>query len=83
MARSARVAIHCRLCGPGSDHSFLATAVNGPKRIITWLIIAFLIFFVAFRPSAAGDVVRTLGAVASDILTGIGGFFDSLVNNLA
>jgi len=49
------------------------------KKVVIWGGIAFVVFFVAFRPGAAGDVVRTLGSVAVDILTGIGGFFERLV----
>ncbi len=54
-----------------------------PKKILTWGAIAFLIFFVAFRPGAAADVVKTLGSTAVDILTGVGDFFSSLVSALA
>lgn len=52
---------------------------GGLKKIITWGGIAFLIFFVAFRPVAAREVVVTLATVAVDILTGVGDFFNRLV----
>lgn len=52
------------------------------KKILTWAGIAFVIFFVAFRPTAAADVVKTLGGTAMDILTGVGDFFSSLVSTL-
>jgi len=50
------------------------------KKILTWGAIAFLVFFVAFRPGAAGDVVGQLGNVAGDVFMGIGRFFSSLVS---
>jgi len=50
------------------------------KKVITWGGISFIVFFVAFRPSAAGDVVALLGDTAVDIFRGVGDFFSSLVN---
>jgi len=49
------------------------------KKVVIWGSIAFLVFFVAFRPSAAMSVVRTLGATAAEIFGGVGEFFSSLV----
>lgn len=51
-----------------------------PKKILVWGGIAFIVFFVAFRPSAAHDVIMTLGNVAGDIFHGVGDFFDGLIN---
>lgn len=42
------------------------------KKILTWGGIAFVVFFVAFRPGAAVDVIRTLGDTAVDIFLGVG-----------
>lgn len=53
------------------------------RRFIAWGGIAFIVFFVAFRPDAALDVVKTLGAVVIDILTGVGDFFSRLVTAFA
>ena len=50
------------------------------KKILTWGAIAFLVFFVAFRPGAAADVVKTLGNTCVDIFNGVGDFFSSLVS---
>ena len=50
------------------------------KKALTWAGIAFLVFFVAFKPSASVEVVRTLGNTAVAIMQGLGGFFSSLVN---
>lgn len=49
------------------------------KKILVWGAIAFVVFFIAFRPSAAGEVVATIGNAAVDIFTGVGEFFSSLV----
>jgi hypothetical protein len=49
------------------------------KKILTWGGIAFLIFFVAFRPDSAAQVVKSLGGGIMDIAQGFGDFFTSLV----
>ena len=49
------------------------------KKILVWGGIAFLIFFVAFRPDAAANVVKSLGNTVMDIAQGFGDFFSSLV----
>lgn len=48
------------------------------KKVVVWGAIAFVVFFVAFRPGAAVDVVGNLGNIAADIFRGIGEFFESL-----
>jgi hypothetical protein len=49
------------------------------KKVLTWGGIAFLIFFVAFRPSAAAGVVKSLGGTVMDIAQGFGDFFSNLI----
>lgn len=49
------------------------------KKVITWGAIAFVVFFVAFRPAAAGEVIATLGDMTASIFRGVGDFFRSLV----
>jgi hypothetical protein len=49
------------------------------KKVLTWLGIAFLIFFIAFRPNSAADVFKSLGGGLMDIASGFGDFFSSLV----
>jgi hypothetical protein len=49
------------------------------KKILTWGLVAFLIFFVAYRPTNAAAVFRQLGTSLYDVATGIGQFFSSLV----
>lgn len=49
------------------------------KKILLWGAIAFLLFFVAFKPGNAVDVVRMLGDTAATLFQGIGDFFGNLV----
>ncbi|MFI5906463.1 hypothetical protein [Dactylosporangium sp. NPDC051541] len=49
------------------------------KKVLTWGSIAFLIFFVAYRPQSAANVFKSLGGGIMDIATGFGEFFSSLV----
>jgi hypothetical protein len=49
------------------------------KKIFTWGGVAFLIFFIAFRPAAAAEVFRSIGTSIMDIATGFGDFFTNLV----
>ena len=56
--------------------------LDGPemvKKFLTWGGIAFLIFFVAYRPDAAANVFKSLGGGIMDIAQGFGDFFTSLV----
>jgi hypothetical protein len=49
------------------------------KKILTWGGIAFLIFFVAYRPASAANVFRSVGGGLMDIVNGFGDFFSNLV----
>ncbi|HEU4425582.1 MAG TPA: hypothetical protein VFR67_23860 [Pilimelia sp.] len=49
------------------------------KKILTWGGLAFLVFFVAFRPDSAADVAKTLGGGVADLARGLGDFVTSLV----
>lgn len=49
------------------------------KKVLTWLGIAFLIFFIAFNPESAANVFKSLGSTIGDIAQGFGDFFTSLV----
>ncbi|NJC69374.1 hypothetical protein HC031_06515 [Planosporangium thailandense] len=50
------------------------------KKVLTWASIAFLVFFVAYRPASAAQVVKSLGNGLVDIGTGFGDFFSRLVS---
>ncbi len=49
------------------------------KKVLTWGAVAFLVFFIAYRPTSAAAVFRSLGNGLVDVATGIGNFFSSLV----
>jgi hypothetical protein len=49
------------------------------KKILTWGLVAFLVFFVAYRPQSAAAVFRQLGNGLYEVATGIGTFFTNLV----
>ena len=49
------------------------------KKVLTWLGIAFLIFFIAFNPNSAASVFSSLGGTIADIARGFGTFFTNLV----
>lgn len=50
------------------------------KKILTWAFVAFLIFFMAFRPDAAADMFRSIGVALMAIFQGFGDFFTGMVS---
>jgi hypothetical protein len=48
------------------------------KKVLTWLFVAFIIFFLAFRPNGAANVVRDIGGVLGRVATGLGDFLNNL-----
>lgn len=50
------------------------------KKVFTWGGVAFLIFFVAYRPESAANVFRTLGGSIVDVAGGFSEFFANLVS---
>ena len=50
------------------------------KKVLTWASIAFLIFFIAYRPGSAAQVVKSLGSGLVAIGSGFGDFFSRLVS---
>ena len=49
-----------------------------PKKILRWGGIAFLVFFVAYRPQSAANIVSTLGSSLLDLANGFGEFFATI-----
>ena len=49
------------------------------KKILTWGGLAFLLFFIAFRPDSAAEVAKSLGGTLNDIGQGLGDFVSGLV----
>ncbi|MEN3306433.1 MAG: hypothetical protein V7603_2635 [Micromonosporaceae bacterium] len=50
------------------------------KKVLTWLFGAFVIFFLAFRPAGAANVVRDIGGVLGRVAGGLGDFLSSLAS---
>lgn len=48
------------------------------KKVITWIAIAFLVFFVAFHPDTAAHVAHSLGQLIANLGKGFGDFFTRL-----
>ncbi|WP_238018577.1 hypothetical protein KZZ52_21545 [Dactylosporangium sp. AC04546] len=49
------------------------------KKTLTFAAWAFVIYFVAFRPDAAANVVRGIGGLIATLGRGFGDFFSRLV----
>lgn len=50
------------------------------KKLLIWGAVAFLVFFVAFRPESAGNVVTTIASTIGDIGSGFASFISNLVS---
>jgi hypothetical protein len=50
------------------------------KKVLTWSAVAFVIFFVAYRPQSAANVFRAIGGGIRDIGSGFSEFFSNLVS---
>jgi len=49
------------------------------KKVLSWGFLAFLVFFIAYRPESAAAVFKSLGNGLVEIATGVGQFLSSLV----
>jgi len=49
------------------------------KKMGVWGLVAFLIFFVAYRPQSAATVARWVGSTLSGLAVGFGDFVSRLV----
>jgi hypothetical protein len=45
------------------------------KKFVTWVAIAFLVFFVAFHPDAAARAAHSMGTLVVNVGKGFGDFF--------
>jgi hypothetical protein len=50
------------------------------KKVLTWSLVIFLIFFVVSRPAAAAAAVKSIGNGILNIGNGFGTFFSNLVS---
>jgi hypothetical protein len=49
------------------------------KKVFTYGGLAFLVFFLAYRPAAAADVLKSLGGTLQEMAQGFGDFISNLV----
>jgi hypothetical protein len=49
------------------------------KRVFVWGGIAFLLFFIAYRPSFAEGVFKNLGGIVTDVFNGVVNFLGGLI----
>ncbi|ABP52762.1 hypothetical protein [Salinispora tropica] len=49
------------------------------KKLLFWGFIAFLIYFMAFRPEGAAEMVKAIGGVLMAMAQGLGDFLTSLM----
>jgi hypothetical protein len=49
------------------------------KKVLTWLAIAFVVFYVIQRPEDAAGIVRSAGGALSDAAGSLSAFVESLV----
>ncbi len=54
------------------------TAEVTVKKVLTWLALAFVVFYVISAPEDSADFVRTAGQALGDAATSLASFFDSL-----
>ncbi len=50
------------------------------KKILWWLVGAFLIFFVALRPEPAAKAARWVGGILGAAFNGVGDFASRLIS---
>ncbi|GIG58296.1 hypothetical protein Lfu02_26680 [Longispora fulva] len=49
------------------------------KKILTWGGLAFLVFFIAYRPDSAAGVAGKIGDTIGEVLSGMGDFLAGVV----
>jgi hypothetical protein len=50
-----------------------------PKKILTWALVIFLIYFVVSRPTAAANITKSIGNWLVDMGRGFGDFIQRSV----
>ncbi|MGY1682223.1 hypothetical protein [Geodermatophilus sp. SYSU D01176] len=48
------------------------------KKVLTWLALAFVVFYVISAPENSADLVRTAGQALGDAASSLASFFESL-----
>jgi hypothetical protein len=49
------------------------------KKVVTWLIVAFIVFYVIQAPEASAQIVRNAGHALGDAASSLAAFVGSLV----
>lgn len=49
------------------------------RRIIGWLVLLFIIFFILTQPATAASLLRSVGNGVADAVSALAAFFQSLV----
>jgi hypothetical protein len=50
------------------------------KKVLTWALVIFLVYFVVSKPAAAAGMVKTLGNWLVDMAHGFGDFISRVVS---
>ncbi|MFX0591408.1 hypothetical protein [Melissospora conviva] len=50
------------------------------KKVLTWGFLAFVIFYIAYRPDGAAQIFKAIGGGLMVIFQGFGDFFTGLVS---
>ncbi|WP_172669690.1 hypothetical protein [Arsenicicoccus sp. oral taxon 190] len=50
------------------------------KKVLLWLLVAFLIYAIIVSPDRAADIVRTVWDILVQAVQSLGRFFDKLLN---
>jgi hypothetical protein len=56
----------------------MEVAVN-LKKVVTWLVVAFIVFYVIQAPEASAQIVRNAGHALGDAASSLAAFVGSLV----
>ena len=63
--------------GSGSDHPSEGSGVN-LKRVLTWLAIAFVVFYLIKAPESSANIVRNAGEALGNAASSLAAFVNQL-----
>jgi hypothetical protein len=49
------------------------------KKVLTWLVVAFVLFYVIQAPESAAEIVRSVGQFLGDAASSLAAFVGSLI----
>jgi large-conductance mechanosensitive channel len=49
------------------------------KKVLTWVIVAFVVFYVIQAPEKSADIVKSAGQTLGDAASSLGDFVSSLI----